>query len=304
MTTKEKMAEKSRPTSGAMPEITEKTIDIEEVFREKNPKLYRWTPRFVFRWVERLVQLDEVNHVIYTYADDDDAVTFSKHILEYFRVKVETIGVQNLEGNSRITVASNHPLGGLDGVALLATVGEKYPGAIFPVNDILLFIPQFRKAFIPINKHGSNRSNLKNIGSYFDSDEPVLYFPEGLCSRKRNGVVGDWNWRKTFITTAIQRQRDIIPTRFEGKNSNFFYNLSNFRKKIGLKANIEMILLPREMFRQKGRTVKAIFAKPVSYTFFDGRYKAAEWAELMRKFIYTLKTGEESFEDFVNEIDG
>ncbi|MDR0364615.1 MAG: 1-acyl-sn-glycerol-3-phosphate acyltransferase [Bacteroidales bacterium] len=297
------IVERNHSTSGAYPEIKEKTIDIEDVFRKKNPKLYRRTPRFILRWMERLVKLDEINRIINIYADDDP-IAFSKHILEYFKVDMEVVGEQNIEQSGRLIVASNHPLGGLDGVALLSIIGEQYPDVVFPVNDILLFIPQFRATFIPINKHGSNVSNLKDIHNYFSSENPVLYFPEGLCSRKRRGKISDWNWRKTFIMMAVKHQRYIVPTHFEGKNSRFFYNLSNFRKKLGIKANIEMILLPREMFHQKGKFLKAVFAKPVPCTFFDERYKPTEWAELMRKFVYTIKTGEESFETFVNKITG
>lgn len=295
------VVEDGKPTGRLNPDIKEKTIDVDEIFRTKNRNLHRRTPRFITRALERLIHQDEINRIIYTYPDDD-AVTFSRHILEEFRVNVSVVGEENLhKAGNRFIVASNHPLGGLDGVALLDIVGRSHPDVIFPVNDILLFIPQFRKAFIPINKHGGNVSNLKNINAYFSSESPILYFPEGLCSRKKGKEIKDWNWKKAFITMAVKYQRDIIPAHFEGRNSNFFYNLSNFRKKLGIKANIEMVLLPREMFRQKGNKLKVTFAEPVSYTFFDDRHTPTEWAQLMYEFVYTLKTGKESFKTFVEQ---
>ena len=282
--------------------ISEKTIDIEKVFKVKNPRLFRWTPRFVVRWVAGLIWQDEINRIIHTYPDDD-AVTFSRHILEEFKVKIDVVGMENLHDKQRFIVASNHPLGGLDGVAMLDTVGAIYPDVIFPVNDILLFIPQFQSAFIPISKQGSdisNTANLKNIQANFASERPILYFPAGICSRRRRGVIKDLEWKKSFITLSVKNRRDVIPALFHGRNSGFFYGLSNFRMKLGIKFNIELILLPREMFRQQGKTFRVIFGKPIPYSIFNERYTPDKWAQLLRDFVYTLKTGEESFESFVD----
>jgi len=281
--------------------ITEKTVDIAKVFQAKNPRLFRWTPRFVVRWVANLIQQDEINRVIYTYPDDNP-VAFARHILEEFKVGIEVVGTENLRDKQRFIVASNHPLGALDGVAMLDTVGGIYPDVIFPVNDILLFIPQFRDSFIPISKQGgniSNTTNLKNIQANFASERPILYFPAGICSRRRRGVVKDLEWKKSFITLSVKNRRDVIPALFHGRNSGFFYGLSNFRMKLGIKFNIELILLPREMFRQKGNTFRVIFGKIIPYSFFNERFTPDEWAQLLRDFVYTLKTGEESFESFV-----
>jgi putative hemolysin len=289
-------------TSVSSSEITEKTIDVEQVFRAKNPRLYRWTPRFVVKWVARLIWQDEINRIIFTYPDDTP-VTFARHILEEFRVNIQVVGRENLHDKERFIVASNHPLGGLDGVAMLDTVGAIYPDVIFPVNDMLLFIPQFRTSFIPISKQGSNISNtanLKNIQAHFSSNHPILYFPAGLCSRKQRGEIKDLEWKKSFITLAMKYKRDIIPAFFQGRNSGFFYRLSNIRKWFGVKFNIELIFLPKEMFRQQGKTFQVVFGKPIPCSFFDERHTQDEWAQLLREFVYTLKTGDETFESFVD----
>ena len=291
------------PTPLSHSEITEKTIDVEKIFRAKNPRLFRWTPHFLVKWISRLIWQDEINRIIYAYPDDDP-VTFAHHILEEFKVNIQVIGLENLHDKKRFIVASNHPLGGLDGVAMLNTVGTIYPDVIFPVNDMLLFIPQFRGSFIPISKQGrdiSNTANLKNIQLHFSSDRPILYFPAGICSRKQHGVIKDLEWKKSFITLALKYKRDIIPAYFHGCNSGFFYRLSNIRKKLGIKFNIELVLLPREMFRQQGKTFQIVFGKPITYSFFNERFTTDEWAQLLQDFVYTLKSGEELFEEFVNK---
>lgn len=280
-------------------EITEKTIDVEKVISNKNPKLLKWIPKFLVRKIKRIIHQDEINEIIYSFRDDQP-IEFATDVLHRFGVNVSSVGIENLEQANRFLVASNHPLGGLDGMALLSQVGKKYPNVIFPVNDLLLFIPQFYGAFIPINKHGSNASNVAIFNENFASEKPILYFPAGLCSRKqKKGVIKDLEWKKTFISLAIRNKRDIVPTYIEGANSNFFYNLSRLRTKLKIKANVEMIYLPDEMFRQKGAHIKIIFTKPVSYQFFDKSRKPIEWAHLMQEFVYTIKTGEEFFETFI-----
>lgn len=283
-------------------EITEKTVDIEKVFQMKNPRLFRWTPRFVIRWIARLIWQDEINRIIYAYPDDDP-ITFSKHVLEELNVSIEVVGTENLKDKDRFIVASNHPLGGLDGVAMLNAVGSMYPDVIFPVNDMLLFIPQFRSAFIPLNKQGkstSNIANLKNIQTNFASDRPILYFPAGICSRRQCGVIKDLEWKKTFIALAVKNKRDVVPTLFCGRNSGFFYKLANWRVRMGIKFNIEFILLPREMFHQQGKTFRIIFGKPIPYSFFNKHFTPDQWAQLLCDFVYTLQSGDESFETFIN----
>lgn len=280
--------------------ITETTIDVKKVIASKNQKLLKWIPDILINKVKRIIHQDEINEIIYMYREDEP-IAFATHVLERFGVKVSVFGMDNLSKAQRFLVAANHPLGGLDGMALLSAVGNQYPNVVFPVNDLLLFIPQFHGAFIPINKHGSNASNIAIFNENFASEKPILYFPAGICSRKQQGEIKDLEWKKTFISLAVKYQRDIIPTYVEGKNSNFFYNLANLRKRLKIKANIEMIYLPDEMFRQKGKSLKIVFSQPVPYQIFDKSHKPGEWAQMMRAFIYTIKTGEESFQDFVKQ---
>jgi hypothetical protein len=53
------------------------------------------------------------------------------------------------------------------------------------------------------------------------------------------------------------------------------------------------------MFRQQDKTFQVVFGKPIPYSFFDERYTQDAWAKLLCDFVYTLKTGNELFEKFV-----
>src|SRR6266498_3442105 len=96
-------------------------------------------------------------------------------------------------------------------------------------------------------------------------------------------------WQKSFIVKAVQHKRDIIPVHFEGRNTNFFYNLAKLRKFLGIKANLEMVLLVDEMFKQRKKLIRLTFGKPIPYTMFDNTKLPADWALTVRNIAYSLK---------------
>lgn len=270
--------------------ITNKTIDLENVFRSKNPGIAKMLPGFIFRYLQKTIHQEEINAHIY---DNKEllGLDFVSKSLDMFGAKVNSTNVENIPLDGRVILAANHPLGGLDGLALMHAVGKVRKDIVFPVNDLLLFLPNLRPLFIPINKHGSNTENYKIIDDTFKSDKIVLYFPAGLVSRKKKGIIKDLEWKKTFIAKARQYQRDIIPVYIDGKNSNKFYRLANNRKRFGIKANIEMLYLPDEMFKYKNKAINITFGKPIPYETFDKRFKYIEWAAKIKNYVYSLGEG-------------
>ena len=158
------------------------------------------------------------------------------------------------------------------------------------VNDLLLYLSNLRSIFVPINKHGAQgKKNAELIEKAYASDNQIITFPAGLCSRKQNGKIQDTEWKKSFIQKAVEYRRDIVPVFFEGRNSNFFYRLANMRKALGIKMNYEMIYLPDEMFKSKHKTYSIHFGKPIPWQTFDSSRKPAEWAEWVKEIVYNLK---------------
>lgn len=266
----------------------DKFIDIEKVVSGKNPKLATKIPGFIYRYLKRILHEDEIN-VIIKKSDSLYGLDFVSAIIKDFNPVITTRGIENIPTDKRVIVASNHPLGGLDGIALMHVTGSIRSDILFPVNDILLYIDNLKPLFIPINKHGSNSENLKILNDTFEGNNLICYFPFGLCSRKKNGRIIDLDWKKTFISKSKQYQRDIIPTHIEGRNTNFFYNLSNIRKKLGIKANIEMLYLVDEFFHQYNKPLIITFGPSISWQTFDKRHTDAEWAMLLRNYSYQLK---------------
>jgi putative hemolysin len=119
-------------------------------------------------------------------------------------------------------------------------------------------------------------------------DIPITHFPAGEVSRRYNGKVQDSEWQKSFITKAVSTGRDIVPFHFYGRNSNLFHIINIVRKLFGIKLNIELMLLPREMFRMKNKTIRVVIGEPVKYQSFDKSLSHLEWAQKVRSGVYEL----------------
>ena len=259
-------------------------VDVEQAIASKNKKLAKWTPRFIIRWIEKLIHQDEIN-IFLAKHEHDSAIDFAKFGLEEFaKASITVNNEENIPKTGRYILVSNHPLGAIDGLALISLMGKYRTDIKFPVNDLLLAIKPMNSIFLPINKHGRNEKEAaKVIHNTFASNDLILYFPAGLCSRKIKGKIQDLEWKKTIIQKAKEYQRDIIPAYFEGKNSKRFYRVANLRKWLGIKTNLEMLLLPDEMTRQKGNTFTVTFGDPVSHTTFNSSKTPKEWAAWLRE---------------------
>ena len=270
------------------PGTDKKFIDLKEVIRNKSPRLARLLPWFVLNYLKRIIHVDQINDFLARHGHRK-GLGFVDAILEEFGARLVIIGQENIPVTGRYILASNHPLGGLDGIAFMKAVSNVRKDFVFPVNDILLNIDNLAEFFIPINKHGSNAENIRLFNETFASDMLLLYFPAGLVSRKKKGIISDLEWKKTIITKARQHKRDIIPVYMDGRNTNFFYNLANLRTRLGIKANIEMLYLVDETYKQLNKTIHIVVGEPISWETFDKSRPDLEWAAMVREEVYKLK---------------
>jgi len=268
-------------------------IDVEGVIRAKNPKLAKRVPGFIIRYLKRIIHQNEINELL----KNNRGVTgldFVNACINHMELKIEVKGFENVPESGRFVFAANHPLGGLESIVLMKVVSSKFSGFVFVVNDILMALKPLAVLFVPVNKHGSqSRESINKINDAYTSNKQILYFPAGLVSRKIKGKIVDLAWQKSFVSKAIETERDVIPVYIEGRNSRFFYNLARLRKFFGIKSNIEMLYLVDETVKQRGKTIKLIFGKPVSYKTFDKTKNAAEWAAYLRDLTYSLKNSAE-----------
>ena len=267
-------------------------INVEEVVRQRLPRYNRFSPRCLIRRLERTICQDELNKLLRDNFPKRDA-EFCRGVINDLKVSVNFYNIENIPPieQSRVLFVSNHPLGGLDGIALIDFVERHYGIAPkFIVNDLLSAIEPLSDTFIPINKHGAqSRKAVEVLDDAFASDRPLIMFPAGLVSRRgKKGVIADLQWQKMFVAKAKEYKRDIIPLHFYGENSSFFYKFAKFRQRIGLKFNIEMIYLPREVFRSKGKSFDVVVGTPISFSSLDD-LPPMQKAQQIRQLIYSLQ---------------
>lgn len=247
-------------------------IDLRQILSRRVPRAKRrWVPGWLARWgvrrLERLVRQDELNGILErTYPATGTA--FAAAALRDLDITVSVRGLENVPEGGRYVFASNHPLGGLDGITLIAVLGARYGDDLlrFPVNDLLMNVRPLQGVFIPVNKFGrQGRDAARLLADTFASQAQIAYFPAGLCSRlQKGGRVADEPWQKAFVAKALQTGRSIVPVHFEGHNSRRFYRVARWRKRLGLRINIEQALLPSELCRARGSHFTVTFGAPVS----------------------------------------
>ncbi len=271
-----------------MEDHTDYYIDVDKIIANKNPRLKKFLPKFITNYLKRIIHQDELNGILRRHGHKQ-GLDFVNSSLKDLGINYRVYGVENLKIDGRYLFASNHPLGGLDGLIMMSEMGRHYDNIKFVVNDLLMNIKQLEPLFIPVNKLGRQTSDYAaKIEATYASEAQVLYFPAGICSRKVNGRIEDLEWHKSFIQKAIKHQRDIVPVHFSGRNSEFFYNLSNFRTKVGIKLNFEFIYLVDELFRQKDKKIDIVIGEPIPYQTFDKGRTLNQWALFVREKSYAL----------------
>ena len=263
-------------------------IDVDQVLRARLPRHYRYIPRFAVRWLERTICQDQLNAILEKMAGKDGVDAASAALTE-MGITINEKGLEQLP-EGRYMFVSNHPLGGLDGLALISLLGNRYQHHIkFLVNDLLMAVEPLRDVFLPVNKYGSqSRAAASQIEEALQSDNQFITFPAGLCSRMQpDGSIADLTWQKAAVVHAVNYQRDIVPIFFDARNSKFFYRFAKWRKKLGIKFNIELIFLPKEMIKQCGSTLHVIIGEPIPWTSLDARAPKKEAARL-RDIVYSM----------------
>ncbi|MGZ4099674.1 MAG: 1-acyl-sn-glycerol-3-phosphate acyltransferase [Bacteroidia bacterium] len=279
-----------------------KFIDVDKVLREKAKTLYKTLPGFAINWLKRKLHEDEINAEMVNLSKFHE-LEFNDEVLKFLNVKVEVHGVENLPTKGGVIIAANHPLGGLDGMALIKAIGDVRGDVRFIVNDILKNIKNYGDVFVGVNKvGGQSRNSLQFVEQVYAQEVAILVFPAGLVSRKFPQGIRDLEWNKSFINKSIKYNKPIVPVFIEGHNSKFFYSFAKWRKRIGIKANIEMLFLPDEMFKQKGNTIKIHFGKVIEPSLFYTVYTPQQWSNIMHDYIYTdsIRKGI-SFKDFTRK---
>ena len=279
-------AKTTRYTINFMENSKTSLIDIHDVIKNKNPKLYKQLPGFLINYLKKVIRQDELSAFI-KQNNQYSGIEFLRKSFEYFNVQAEVEGWENFPKNSKIIIAANHPAGSFDGLFIIDTCFRKYGKAKALVNDLLLNIKNLNEFFMGVNLYGkTHRNDLLEINNIFESDMPVIFFPAGLVSRRNKKVIKDLEWKKAFVSQAIKHKRDIVPIHISGKLSNKYYTVANLRKSLKIKANIELFLLAQEATKQRNAYYKIKIGKLIPYQSLTADLKEIEWAQKIKEHVY------------------
>jgi len=266
-----------------------KYIDIEKSISESNSKLLKRIPAFAIKWIKLIIKQDEINHILSKYADSSGK-DFLDKIIEEFNVKIVIEGKEHLPENGKCFFVANHPYGILDGLILTHIVSEKYGSLKAIANDAFMLIPQLHPFIAAVNVYDrSSKAYVKALDETFAMDIPITHFPAGEVSRVYNKKIQDTEWQKSFIKKAISNNRAIVPIYFYGRNSLLFYTIFSLRRLFHIKVNLELMLLPREIFKKRNETVRVIVGEPIAHQMFVNTKSHRDWAQNVRSSVYNLR---------------
>lgn len=269
-------------------------FDIRTILKRKAPNAH--VPDFIIRYLERIVHVKQMNAFLRKYPDLRGYEFIDRVIHEELGCSASVEGVENIPANKKsIIFASNHPLGGLDGMIIAQMIHDQRQSSNrllkVIVNELLMFMEPIADLWAPVNKVGQlSKEQAAEQQRMWESDVDVLTFPAGACSRLQriNGKwqIQDLEWQKNFIQRAKEYKRDIVPIYFEGRNSRFFYALAYIRKLLHIKLNIEMLYLVDEMYGAHGKHFKVHVLPPIPYSTFDNTRTPKQWAQYVKSMVY------------------
>ena len=266
-----------------------KYIDLEKHIENSDSAFLKKIPKFIVRLLIKLVRQEELNGIINRNAEYY-GVDFIRKAFEEFNVKLEVEGLENLPDNGKCFFVANHPFGFMEGLALTTTVASKYGDLKAIGNDVYNMIPNLASVIAVVNVFGKNpRDYILALEEIYQSDVPITHFPSGEVSRVYRGRIQDCAWQKSFITKAISCKRCVVPFYFYGRNSLLFYSTGLLRRLLGIKMNIELALIPNELFWKKNKTIRLKIGKPIPPETFDKSKSHHEWAQWVREEVYALR---------------
>lgn len=265
-------------------------LDIKTVIRQK---YHGWLPPFLCSLVAKLIHQKELNEMN-RLQQKTGGVEFADKVLAYLNVQVQPLGLTQLPQDMPPCIyVANHPLGGLDGVALISTLGHWHHGEIkVPATDLLLNISQMADILLPVNKFGrqGKEAQLQFEQALTNPNTQLIMFPAGFCSRyNERKEVRDRQWSPSFIRWARRYNRAIVPIYFDHVNSRLFYRLAWLRERLKAKFNYEQVLLPHEMIRAKGSNLKFKVGNPIMPADLPKDiHEDYNFAQRLRDSLYTL----------------
>ncbi|MBR9828144.1 MAG: GNAT family N-acetyltransferase, partial [Oceanospirillales bacterium] len=264
-------------------------IDVEQVLVNKYPAFVRKPApvrRSTLFCLRRLVREQEINRFLEIH-QHASGFEFIDQVLDYFNFSYTLSHKErmNIPSSGRVMIVANHPLGALDGLALLKLIGEVRRDVRIIANDVLMHFDALQNLFLPVDNLGKNtrKDNIARIAAALQNDEAVIVFPAGEVSRAGLTGIKDGKWNSGFIHFARKANAPILPVYLGGKNSPLFYGLSYINK------SMSTLMLAREMFNKHSVTLPVRIGEPIAFGQLDALpVSNRDKAKLLKKHLYRI----------------
>ncbi len=252
-------------------------------FRNKKKRLYKTTVTVL----KKILHQDEINQFIDTHRHLE-GLEFLDAVLDHFDFKYSLSNRDraNIPAQGRVIIVANHPLGSLDGLALLKMIAEIRPDVKIVATNVLSQVKPLENLFLSVDNLSTKANHiagLKKILSTLRQEQAVIMFPTGEVSRIRPQGVRDGKWKTGFVSMAYKTSSPVVPVYINGKNSTLFYSMSTLYKPLGT------LMLVMEMFNKQDQEISFRVGKPIpvdSMRLLDLPPKKI--AKRMRKQVYRL----------------
>lgn len=263
-------------------------IDVEKEIFSKFPKLKKnkIIRGSISKFAKAIIHQDEINKGLEEISHLS-GFEFVDAVLDYFDFdyKVSEKGLQNIPSTGRVVIVANHPLGGLDGLALLKMIGKVRQDVKIIANDFLQGFEALQPLMLKVDnfKSKQTKESIAKIYETLNNEYAVIIFPCGEVSRMGPTGIKDKFWHKGFLNFAARTSSPILPIFINGKNSKTFYSVSTINKKLST------LLLSDEMFKQKGKSLEMNVGEIIPYeNIIPNGIKRDELPQLYKKHLYLI----------------
>ena len=119
-----------------MQDSPSKFVDVNGLIKEKNPTIHKLIPNWVIRYLSEKVIYESLLNEIMSNHQESLNFDFCRLLCEKFGIRVKIEGEENIPKNGGVIFAANHPLGGMDAIAVMSAIDIHRKDVKFLVNDV------------------------------------------------------------------------------------------------------------------------------------------------------------------------
>jgi putative hemolysin len=220
------------------------------------------------------------------------AENFTKAFFEYSKITlhVDEHELARIPKTGPFITISNHPYGGVDGLALIELICRRRSDYKVMANFLLKKVEPISDYFISVNpfedfKHvASSVAGMKLAAGHLAQGHALGIFPAGEVSTRQKGKKGivDRAWQKPALKLIKKAEVPIIPIYFHGHNSWSFHLLGRIH------PLLRTLRLPHEVASQKPRTIQVRIGNPITISEQKVFSDLTQFGNFLRAKTYSL----------------